>query len=165
MFAYGWRRSAYGSDGAVSQPGWAAKQPTRLRKLTPPLPEPASGACGLSSAVPLSSAIHSNLDLRSLPSPLPSVTVLSSSPSRSFISTRPHASLLPIPPPLEQASAAHLLFSSSSIATNTMLGSPLHPASLVDPSLHSPALMELIDIEMGRSLIGEYTLSYILSIR
>lgn len=80
MFAYGWRRSAYGSDGAVSQPGWAAKQPTRLRKLTPPLPEPASGACGLSSAVPLSSAIHSNLDLRSLPSPLPSVTVLSSSP-------------------------------------------------------------------------------------
>ncbi|KAM5536493.1 hypothetical protein V8D89_009770 [Ganoderma adspersum] len=34
-----------------------------------------------------------------------------------------------------------------------MLGSPLHPASLVDPSLHSPALMELIDIEMGRSLI------------
>ncbi|KAI1791762.1 hypothetical protein LXA43DRAFT_392742 [Ganoderma leucocontextum] len=34
-----------------------------------------------------------------------------------------------------------------------MVGSPLHPASLVDPSLHSPALMELIEIEMGRTLI------------
>lgn len=46
-----------------------------------------------------------------------------------------------------------------------MVGSPLHPASLVDASLHSPALMELIEIEMGRNLIGEYIVSYVLPIR
>ncbi|EJF66344.1 hypothetical protein BD309DRAFT_887652 [Dichomitus squalens] len=34
-----------------------------------------------------------------------------------------------------------------------MVGSPVHPASLVDPSLHSPALMELVEIEMSRTLI------------
>ena len=44
--------------------------------------------------------------------------------------------------------------------TPTMVGSPVHPASLVDPSLHSPALMELVEIEMSRTLIGEYTIPY-----
>ncbi|KAI0697332.1 hypothetical protein C8T65DRAFT_614875 [Cerioporus squamosus] len=34
-----------------------------------------------------------------------------------------------------------------------MVASPVHPASLVDPSLHSPALMELVDMEMSRTLI------------
>ncbi|KAI0672652.1 hypothetical protein C8Q78DRAFT_671394 [Trametes maxima] len=34
-----------------------------------------------------------------------------------------------------------------------MAASPVHPASLVDPALHSPALMELIEISLGRSLI------------
>ncbi|KAI0647618.1 hypothetical protein C8Q79DRAFT_907841 [Trametes meyenii] len=34
-----------------------------------------------------------------------------------------------------------------------MAASPVHPASLVDPALHSPALMELIEISLGRNLI------------
>ncbi|KAI0748715.1 hypothetical protein C8Q80DRAFT_1103380 [Daedaleopsis nitida] len=34
-----------------------------------------------------------------------------------------------------------------------MLSSPVHPASLVDPTLHSPALLELVDMEMSRTLI------------
>ena len=38
-----------------------------------------------------------------------------------------------------------------------MVASPVHPASLVDPSLHSPALMELVEMELSRTLIGEYT--------
>ncbi|OSD08262.1 hypothetical protein PYCCODRAFT_1441233 [Trametes coccinea BRFM310] len=31
--------------------------------------------------------------------------------------------------------------------------SPVHPASLVDPALHSPALLELVDISLDRNLI------------
>ncbi|KAL7283836.1 hypothetical protein ACG7TL_003276 [Trametes sanguinea] len=34
--------------------------------------------------------------------------------------------------------------------------SPVHPASLVDPALHSPALLELVDISLDRNLIGVY---------
>ncbi|CDO70314.1 hypothetical protein BN946_scf184843.g3 [Trametes cinnabarina] len=34
-----------------------------------------------------------------------------------------------------------------------MASSPVHPASLVDPALHSPALLELIDISLDRNLI------------
>ncbi|KAH9928454.1 uncharacterized protein BXZ73DRAFT_90542 [Epithele typhae] len=34
-----------------------------------------------------------------------------------------------------------------------MSSSPLHPASLVDPSSHSPALLELVEVDMSRSLI------------
>ncbi|KAI0636492.1 hypothetical protein C8Q77DRAFT_1070909 [Trametes polyzona] len=34
-----------------------------------------------------------------------------------------------------------------------MAPSPVHPASLVDPALHSPALLELIEISLGRNLI------------
>ncbi|RDX49833.1 hypothetical protein OH76DRAFT_1381898 [Lentinus brumalis] len=34
-----------------------------------------------------------------------------------------------------------------------MLAPPVHPASLVDPSLHSPALMEIVDMELSRTLI------------
>ncbi|KAH9848830.1 hypothetical protein C2E23DRAFT_841776 [Lenzites betulinus] len=34
-----------------------------------------------------------------------------------------------------------------------MASSPVHPASLVDPALHSPALLELIEISLGRNII------------
>ncbi|KAH9900756.1 hypothetical protein C8Q73DRAFT_662322 [Cubamyces lactineus] len=34
-----------------------------------------------------------------------------------------------------------------------MASSPIHPASLVDPASHSPALLELIEISLGRNLI------------
>ncbi|KAI9069661.1 hypothetical protein FKP32DRAFT_1586715 [Trametes sanguinea] len=34
-----------------------------------------------------------------------------------------------------------------------MASSPVHPASLVDPALHSPALLELVDISLDRNLI------------
>lgn len=33
--------------------------------------------------------------------------------------------------------------------------SPVHEASLIDPALHSPAVLELLDIKMSRTLIGE----------
>ena len=36
-----------------------------------------------------------------------------------------------------------------------MVASPVHPASLIDPSLHSPALLELVDMQMSRTLIGQ----------
>ena len=34
--------------------------------------------------------------------------------------------------------------------------SPMHEASLIDPSLHSPALMDMLEIEMSRPLIGVF---------
>ncbi|KAI0351547.1 hypothetical protein OH77DRAFT_1410994 [Trametes cingulata] len=34
-----------------------------------------------------------------------------------------------------------------------MAASPIHPASQIDPALHSPALLELIEISLGRNLI------------
>ncbi|KAI0807992.1 hypothetical protein C8Q74DRAFT_1213735 [Fomes fomentarius] len=34
-----------------------------------------------------------------------------------------------------------------------MVASSIHPASLVDPSAHSPALLELVEMEMSRTLI------------
>ncbi|KAI0374601.1 hypothetical protein BV20DRAFT_1010067 [Pilatotrama ljubarskyi] len=34
-----------------------------------------------------------------------------------------------------------------------MASSPIHPASQIDPALHSPALLELVDISLGRNLI------------
>ncbi|KAJ7932266.1 hypothetical protein B0H13DRAFT_2307829 [Mycena leptocephala] len=33
---------------------------------------------------------------------------------------------------------------------------PVHPASLVDPAVHSPRLMQLIDIELTRTVISPY---------
>ena len=33
--------------------------------------------------------------------------------------------------------------------------SPIHEASLVDPSLHSPALLELLDIKLSRPVFGK----------
>ena len=35
--------------------------------------------------------------------------------------------------------------------------SPVHHASLVDPALHSPALLQLIDIKLSRPIIGVHT--------
>ena len=35
-----------------------------------------------------------------------------------------------------------------------MARSPLHPASLVDSALHSPALLELLDIKLSRPILG-----------
>ena len=33
--------------------------------------------------------------------------------------------------------------------------SPVHEASLVDPALHSPALLELLEIKLTRPVIGK----------
>lgn len=33
--------------------------------------------------------------------------------------------------------------------------SPVHPASLVDPSVHSPAMLQLLETKVSRSLIGK----------
>ena len=48
----------------------------------------------------------------------------------------------------------------------TMIGthSPVHPASLVDPSIHSPAMLQLLETKVSRSLIGNYHTSSLLSI-
>lgn len=43
--------------------------------------------------------------------------------------------------------------------TPTMARSPLHHASLVDPALHSPALLELLDIKLSRPVFGTCSLS------
>ncbi|EEB95689.1 hypothetical protein MPER_05300 [Moniliophthora perniciosa FA553] len=38
-------------------------------------------------------------------------------------------------------------------APSSSSSSPVHPASLIDPTQHSPALMQLIDIKINRPLI------------
>jgi hypothetical protein len=35
-----------------------------------------------------------------------------------------------------------------------MTYSPVHEASLIDPALHSPALLELLDIKLSRPIMG-----------
>ncbi|KIY49755.1 hypothetical protein FISHEDRAFT_16088, partial [Fistulina hepatica ATCC 64428] len=42
---------------------------------------------------------------------------------------------------------------SSSSASSSAMSSPVHPASLVDPALHSTALLELLDLKITRPVI------------
>ena len=151
-----------GRSGESTRLGGQAADTSAHR--SPPLPAPASGGCrALGLSIVLGHSFQSRSQISSLPTPVRPLLL----PSRSFISTHPHGSPFLIPPPLSPASAAQFAsLSSNTIATlAAMVGSPLHPASLVDASLHSPALMELIEIEMGRNLIGEYIVSYVLPIR
>lgn len=46
-------------------------------------------------------------------------------------------------------------FSSTTSSTLSSSSSSNHAASLVHPSLHSPAIMDLIDVKISRSLIGK----------
>lgn len=43
-------------------------------------------------------------------------------------------------------------------AHTTQRHSPIHKASLVDASLHSPALLELLHVEISQPVIGELNL-------
>ncbi|KAJ3788263.1 hypothetical protein GGU10DRAFT_307365 [Lentinula aff. detonsa] len=43
--------------------------------------------------------------------------------------------------------------SSSSSSSSSTRSSPVHHASLVDPSIHSPALLQLVDIKLSRQII------------
>jgi hypothetical protein len=45
----------------------------------------------------------------------------------------------------------------SSSSSSSTSSSPIHHASLVDPALHSPALLELVDVKVSRQVI-EYTI-------
>ncbi|KAJ7608239.1 hypothetical protein FB45DRAFT_763655 [Roridomyces roridus] len=56
-----------------------------------------------------------------------------------------------------------MLTSSSSRSTKAAKN-PLHPASLVDPATHTAALMELVELELSRTVIGnisDYFVHYI----
>ncbi|KAJ7706841.1 hypothetical protein B0H17DRAFT_1287509 [Mycena rosella] len=51
------------------------------------------------------------------------------------------------------ASSSTFSSASSSSSMSSTHSSPVHAASLVDPALHSPALLQLIDIKLTRPVI------------
>lgn len=81
----------------------------------------------------------------------------------SILSPPNHApsSALPIlpPPPPPPHSLPH---TTTTTTTNTTMvatqrtASPIHPASLLDSSSHSPAILEMIETDMSRTLIGKF---------
>ena len=40
--------------------------------------------------------------------------------------------------------------------------SPIHKASLVESSTHSPALLELVDQKLTRPIVGEWPVQFVL---
>ena len=51
---------------------------------------------------------------------------------------------------------------SSPPSRSTMSYSPIHKASLVESSTHSPALLELVDQKLTRPIVGEWPVQFAL---
>ncbi|KAK7052061.1 cyclin N-terminal domain-containing protein [Favolaschia claudopus] len=57
-------------------------------------------------------------------------------------------------PASSSSSGSPASYSSWSPSSSSSHSSPVHPASLVDPALHSPELMQLVDIDLSRPVIN-----------
>ncbi|KAJ7706831.1 hypothetical protein B0H17DRAFT_1325634 [Mycena rosella] len=70
---------------------------------------------------------------------------------------RPQQKMFSSPASDSSSSASSSTFgsasSSSSMSSTSTRSSPVHAASLVDPALHSPALLQLVDIKLTRPVI------------
>ena len=84
--------------------------------------------------------------------PLARLSIANPSPLSSFVIFRFGPLAHPCPPLYNTSSSLHscpVLFLSTAMAR-----SPIHHASLVDPALHSPALLELLNIKLSRQVLG-----------